>query len=97
LDPNLNIVSGFLSCRIHNPLHAINMDNQEFIPLVAESLEQPDQMTYIWHLRRGAKFQNVEPTFGREVNAQDVVYSFDRLKNASTRNDRKLPPATGRL
>jgi len=90
LDPNLNIVSGFLSCRIHNPLHAINMDNQEFIPLVAESLEQPDQMTYIWHLRRGVKFQNVEPTFGREVNAQDVVYSFDRLKNASTLNDRKL-------
>jgi len=90
LDPNLSVVSGFLSCRIHNPLHVINMDTQELVPLVAEALEQPDQTTFIWRLRRGVKFQNVEPTYGREVNAEDVAYSFDRLKAGPTLNDRKL-------
>jgi peptide/nickel transport system substrate-binding protein len=90
LDPNLSAVSGFLSCRIHNPLHAINMDTQELMPLVAESLEQPDETTFIWKLRSGVRFQNVEPTYGREVNAEDVVYSFDRLKAVPTLNDRKL-------
>jgi peptide/nickel transport system substrate-binding protein len=90
LDPNLSAVSGFLSCRIHNPLHAINMDTQELVPLVAEALEQPDETTFIWKLRSGVRFQNVEPTYGREVNAEDVVYSFDRLKAGPTLNDRKL-------
>ena len=36
------------------------------------------------------RFQNVDPTYGREVNAADVVYSFDRLKAGPTMNDRKL-------
>jgi len=90
LDPNLSVVSGFLSCRIHNPLHTINMDTQELMPLVAEALEQPDETTYIWKLRTGVRFQNVDPTYGREVNAEDVVYSFDRLKAGPTLNDRKL-------
>jgi peptide/nickel transport system substrate-binding protein len=90
LDPNLSVVSGFLSCRIHNPLHAINMDTQELVPLVAEALEQPDETTFIWKLRSGVRFQNVDPTYGREVNAEDVVYSFDRLKAGPTLNDRKL-------
>jgi peptide/nickel transport system substrate-binding protein/oligopeptide transport system substrate-binding protein len=33
----------------------------------------PDQRTYTFHLRRGAKFHN-----GREVRAADVKYSFER-------------------
>jgi peptide/nickel transport system substrate-binding protein len=90
LDPNLSVVSGFLSCRIHNPLHAINMDTQELVPLVAEALEQPDDTTFVWKLRSGVRFQNVDPTYGREVNAEDVVFSFDRLKAGATLNDRKL-------
>ena len=90
LDPQVNVISGYLSTRIHNPLHAINMSNLEFQPLVAESLEYPDHMTYVWTLRRGVKFHDIDPTFGREVTAEDVVYSFDRLKAGPTLNDRKL-------
>ncbi len=90
LDPQVNVISGYLSARIHNPLHAINMSDREFQPLVAESLECPDQMTYVWKLRHGVKFHNIDPTYGREVMAADVVYSFDRLKAGPTLNDRKL-------
>ena len=90
LDPQRSVSSGYISALIHNPLHAINMSTREFTPLVAEKLEQPDQQTYIWTLRKGVKFHNIDPTFGREVNADDVVYSFDRLKAGPTLNDRKL-------
>ena len=90
LDPQVNVISGYLSARIHNPLHAINMSDLEFQPLVAESLEYPDHMTYVWTLRRGVKFHDIDPTFGRAVTAEDVVYSFDRLKAGPTLNDRKL-------
>ena len=90
LDPHRNVASTYISSLIHNPLHTVNMETEEFIPLVAEKLEQPDQLTYIWTLRKGVKFQNIDPTFGRELDADDVVYSFDRLKAGPTLADRKL-------
>jgi peptide/nickel transport system substrate-binding protein len=90
LDPHRNVASTYISSLIHNPLHTVDMSTEEFIPLVAENLEQPDQLTYIWTLRKGVKFHDIDPTFGRELNAEDVVYSFDRLKAGPTLNDRKL-------
>ncbi|HUS81695.1 MAG TPA: ABC transporter substrate-binding protein, partial [Dehalococcoidia bacterium] len=90
LDPHRNVASSFISSLIHNPLHTVDMSTEEFIPLVAEKLEQPDQLTYVWTLRKGVKFHDIDPTFGRELNADDVVYSFDRLKAGPTLNDRKL-------
>ena len=90
LDPHRNIASGFLSARIHNPLHAVNMSTQEFQPLVAQKLETPTTQEYIWTLRPGVRFHDVEPTNGRELTADDVKYSFDRFKAGPTLNDRKL-------
>jgi peptide/nickel transport system substrate-binding protein len=45
---------------------------------LAESWEQADDTTYIFKLRRGVKFHNVPPANGRELTAQDVVWSFNR-------------------
>jgi ABC-type transport system substrate-binding protein len=45
---------------------------------VAESWEQADDLTYIFRLRRGVKFQNIAPVNGREVVAEDFVFSFKR-------------------
>jgi peptide/nickel transport system substrate-binding protein len=41
------------------------------VPELAESLENPDPLTYIARLRRGVLFHN-----GRELTADDVVYTF---------------------
>ena len=41
------------------------------VPDLAESLEQPDPVTYIARLRHGVLFHN-----GRELTAEDVVYTF---------------------
>src|SRR4051812_29206280 len=45
------------------------------IPGLAEKWDiTPDGLKYTFHLRAGVKFQN-----GREVTAEDVLYSFNRL------------------
>jgi peptide/nickel transport system substrate-binding protein len=49
----------------------------------AASLEQPDDLTYNFKLRQGIHFQNLPPVNGREVVAEDVIYSFDRIASVS--------------
>ena len=51
-------------------------------PGLAESYEiSPDGLEYIFHLRKGVKFHN-----GREMTAQDVKYSLDRVTNPATQS-----------
>ena len=45
----------------------------------AESLEQPDDLTYVFKMRHGIHFQDLPPANGREVVAEDALYSFDRI------------------
>jgi len=52
----------------------------EIVANLAKSWEQPDATTYIFHLNEGVKFQNVAPVNGREMTAEDVKYSFERMK-----------------
>ncbi len=47
----------------------------EIVPALAESWEQPDARTYVFHLRRGVLFHH-----GREMLGADVKYSFEREK-----------------
>jgi ABC-type transport system substrate-binding protein len=48
---------------------------------LAESWEQADDLTYVFKLRGGVKFQNIAPVNGRELVAADVVYSYTRQKD----------------
>ena len=48
-------------------------DNGEITPLLAESWEQIDELSYKFNLRKGVKFHN-----GEEMKASDVVFSFKR-------------------
>lgn len=48
-------------------------------PHLAERVEQPDDLTYVFHLRGGVRFHN-----GREMTADDVVYSLERLRDEAT-------------
>ena len=46
---------------------------------LATSWEVPNPTTYVFRLRRGARFHN-----GREVTAEDVKYSIDRVRDPKT-------------
>ena len=49
-------------------------ENLNVVPGLAESWEQVDDTTYRFHLRQGVRFSN-----GREMTADDVVTSFERI------------------
>jgi peptide/nickel transport system substrate-binding protein len=46
---------------------------------LAESWTQPDETTYVFKIRPGVKWHNLPPVNGRELVAQDIVYSFQRI------------------
>ena len=50
---------------------------------VAESVENPDPLTYVFKLRGDVKYHNIAPVNGRLLNADDVVYSFNRYREIS--------------
>jgi len=45
---------------------------------IAESWEIPDEQTIVYHIRKGIRFHDKPPVNGRELTADDVVYSFKR-------------------
>jgi peptide/nickel transport system substrate-binding protein len=47
--------------------------------LLAESWEQPDAQTIIFHIRKGIKWQDKAPVNGREFTAYDVEYHYNRI------------------
>jgi peptide/nickel transport system substrate-binding protein len=48
-------------------------------PDLAERWEQPDDTTYIFHLRQGVTWHNKPPLNGRELVAEDVKFTYDRF------------------
>jgi peptide/nickel transport system substrate-binding protein len=53
---------------------------------LAESIEQPDPQTYLFHLRPGVKFHNVEPTNGQELTSDDVKFSCEAYRAPTQTN-----------
>src|SRR5262245_6174004 len=49
-------------------------------PHLAERWEQPDDMTYVFHLRQAITWHNKPPVNGRELVAEDVKFTFDRFR-----------------
>ena len=47
---------------------------------LAESWSQPNENTYVFKLRRGVRWHNKPPVNGRELDAEDVVYTLDRFR-----------------
>src|SRR5947207_2312728 len=48
-------------------------------PHLAERWEQPNDTTYVFHLRQGVKWHNKPPLNGRELVADDVKFTYDRF------------------
>ncbi len=80
LDPN--IVTAFSSMRridlMYNRLVRLD-ENLAVVPDLAQSWDIPDNLTYVFHLRKGVKFHN-----GRELTAEDVQYSLNRILDPKT-------------
>lgn len=47
--------------------------------LLIESWEMPNSETIIYHVRKGVHFHNKPPTNGREMTAEDVAFSIERV------------------
>jgi peptide/nickel transport system substrate-binding protein len=65
--------------RLYSYLHHVDGRSLEVIPDVSTSFEQPDELTYIFTLRQGVLFHDLPPVNGRELVADDVVFSLKRL------------------
>ncbi len=80
IDPH--IVTAFSSMRridlMYNRLVRLD-DNLAVVPDLAESWDIPNNLTYVFHLRKGVKFHN-----GREMTADDVQYSLQRIMDPKT-------------
>lgn len=64
---------------VYNGLVATN-SSLEPIPSLAESWDiSEDGLTYTFHIRQGVKFHN-----GRELVAEDVRYSYERIRDPET-------------
>lgn len=50
----------------------------KLMPDLAEDWETPDPTTFVFHLRKGVKFQDLAPVNGRELTAEDVVFTVER-------------------
>ena len=50
---------------------------------LAESWTQPNETTFVFKLRKGVRWQNRPPVNGRELTAEDVVYSVDRFRTVT--------------
>jgi peptide/nickel transport system substrate-binding protein len=53
--------------------------NFQFKPALAESWEQPNPLTYVFHLRGGVRFHD-----GRELTARDVLWTVDSMRSAQS-------------
>ncbi|MDR3172607.1 MAG: ABC transporter substrate-binding protein [Treponema sp.] len=72
-------ISAVASMRVIAQLYNTLVDvdeNLKVVPGLAERWEQPDDVTYVFYLRRNVKFHN-----GRQMTAADVKYSFERILN----------------
>ncbi|MFH1487367.1 MAG: ABC transporter substrate-binding protein [Pseudomonadota bacterium] len=52
--------------------------------LLAEKWEFRDPQTVIFYLRKGIKFHNKPPVNGRELTAEDVKFTLERLRDSKT-------------
>ncbi len=83
LDPHTSSLTGAgnFSFMIYNSLLRLRVKDQLPEPGLAATMpEQPDKTTFIFKLRPGVKFHNRPPVNGRVVTAEDVVFTFERIR-----------------
>ena len=93
IDPYVSYTAGFAISGINEKLGftdwAIDRDVFDYSTIstpevaltgqLAESWEQTDPTTYVFHIRKGVYWHNKPPMNGRELTADDIKYNFDRI------------------
>ena len=82
IDPHIEVSVGLTQMqKVYTYLGGFNSIEQKWTPIFAEALEQKSPTEFVFKLRKGVKFQNLAPVSGREVTAQDVLYSLERFRD----------------
>lgn len=82
IDPHIEVSVGLLTGqRVYTYLGGFSSVEQKFNPIVASGVEQPSPTQFVFTLRQGVKFQNVDPVPARDVTSQDVLYSMERFRD----------------
>ncbi len=86
----VDVISWRISTQVYEGLVKFNQSDLSTIPCLAYRWEtNPDATVWTFHLRKGVKFHN-DPCFsdgkGREMNATDVKYCFDKLCESNASN-----------
>ena len=92
LDPQKTSATStyFVTMNIYEPLVLMD-ENWEIQPRLAESWEVADDCQSVtFHLKKGVKFHN-----GREMTAEDVKYSIERLKEDDSPKKKYYANITG--
>ncbi len=79
LDPRIGVDAQ--SERIHSLLFSGLLERDEQMNLrgdLADRWENPDPLTYVFHLRQGVRFHD-----GRALTSADVKFTFDSIQNGS--------------
>jgi peptide/nickel transport system substrate-binding protein len=70
---NYDFTTGVVVPNVIEPLLRFDAKG-EVIPNLAESWDQPDELTYVYTLRQGVKFHD-----GTEMTAEDAAFSLNRI------------------
>ena len=77
----LGIANWGMARSVNNLKNEYLLEDQ-FTGALAESWEQPDPSTIIFHIRSGVRWHDKAPMNGRELTAEDVVYNLERYRTA---------------
>ena len=67
-----------MKMQVYEPIVQMDGDNN-LMPCLAESWEWEDDLTVVFHLRKGVKFHD-----GSELKASDVLFTYKRCKEMPT-------------